>query len=107
MRKFMMERGKGKTTALIYTSAATGYPILIGTKANKNYIEQEARNLGLCIPDPICVGDDFRGRHIPFDHVLVDEADLVLDELVHQLVGVGVAALTMTINDVSDVTRNR
>ena len=37
-RLIIKDRGKGKTTHLLYTSAATGYPIVVETFERKEYL---------------------------------------------------------------------
>lgn len=41
MKGLFRKRGGGKTTALVYTSAITGYPIVVPTTISKRYVKAE------------------------------------------------------------------
>lgn len=49
MKGLFRKRGGGKTTALVYTSAITGYPIVVPTTINKRYVKDVARRAGVLI----------------------------------------------------------
>lgn len=81
MKKIIKNRGDGKTTDLVKLSAEKQIPIIVHTNGNINYIKNIARELGLNIPNPIHISSlDFE-KGMSFNEVLVDEADLVLQEL--------------------------
>lgn len=82
---------------MVYTSAATGAPILCTYRQQGNYIKEKANELGVDIPDPIYLDDDFRGRRI--ESVLVDDAEQVLRGLVKQTTGAELMSFTMSSND--------
>ena len=46
MKGLFRKRGGGKTTALVYTSAITGYPIVVPTTISKRYVKDVARRVG-------------------------------------------------------------
>ena len=52
MKGLFRKRGGGKTTALVYASAITGYPIVVPTTINKRYVKDVARRAGVSIPEP-------------------------------------------------------
>lgn len=85
MRIINKRRGAGKTTALIYTSYVMGYPILTFSRKNISIIQSTASQLGLTIPEPICIEDVLSGKFaggIPSE-VLVDESLMVLDTVLN------------------------
>ena len=53
MRLLIKDRAKGKTTQMIYTSEATGYPIVVETEMQKNFIMDKAKSMDTIIPEPI------------------------------------------------------
>mgnify|MGYP001461068965 CR=1 FL=1 len=64
MKGLFRKRGGGKTTALVYTSAITGYPIVVPTTISKRYVKDVARRVGVSIPEPIVMSEDARDRRI-------------------------------------------
>lgn len=92
-----MNRGQGKTTAMVYASAATGAPILCPSHQQGKYIKLKADELGVEIPDPVYLEDDFRWRHI--ESVLVDDAEQVLRGLIKKAIGAELMAFTMSSNN--------
>lgn len=94
MKGLFMKRGQGKTTALIYTSACTGYPIIVGTECKKRFIMGKAMALGVSIPEPISVKSQTRGLKLP--GVLIDEAQDVLRQWAAETFNAPVVAFTMT-----------
>lgn len=78
-----MPRGSGKTTLLIEESAKTGRPIIEPNTASARYVEEQARNMGLKIPEPISAtswnSGYYRGSNFNrIDGFLIDELDSVL-----------------------------
>ncbi len=94
MKGLFMKRGGGKTTALIYTSACTGYPIVVGTEYQKKLIREKAAALGVDIPNPISLSDETRGMNLP--GVLIGEAQEVLRQWARNTFNAPVIAFTMT-----------
>lgn len=76
MKGLFRKRGGGKTTALVYTSAITGYPIVVPTTINKRYVKDMAQRAGVSIPEPIVMSEDTRGRRI--SGVLIDNAEEII-----------------------------
>lgn len=84
------ERCSGKTTELIKKSAATGIYILTINHAAADFIYYQAKQMGLTIPFPITVrqflrerinGNNYCGSSIARYGVLIDDADLVLQQI--------------------------
>ena len=78
-----MPRASGKTTLLIKESAKTGRPIIEPNTASARYVEEQARAMGLKIPEPISAtswnGGYYRGSNFNrIDGFLIDELDSVL-----------------------------
>lgn len=78
-----MPRASGKTTLLIEESARTGMPIIEPNTASARYVEEQARKMGVKIPEPISAtswnGRYYRGSDFSrIDGFLIDEVDLVL-----------------------------
>ena len=78
-----MPRVSGKTTLLIKESAKTGRPIIEPNTASARYVEEQAREMGVKIPEPNsatswCSGY-YRGSNFSrIDGFLIDEVDSVL-----------------------------
>lgn len=78
-----MPRASGKTTLLIKESAKTGRPIIEPNAASARYVEEQAKEMGLIIPEPISAtswsGGYYRGSNFNrIDGFLIDELDSVL-----------------------------
>ena len=78
-----MPRASGKTTLLIKESAKTGRPIIEPNTASARYVEEQAKEMGLNIPEPISAaswnGGYYRGSNFNrIDGFLIDEVDSVL-----------------------------
>ena len=81
-----MPRASGKTTLLIKESAKTGRPIIEPNTASARYVEEQARNMGLKIPEPISAtswnSGYYRGSNFNrIDGFLIDEVDSVLSNI--------------------------
>lgn len=89
MKIIRLGRGQGKTTRLLYASEFNDAPILCSDFKCKQYLMNMARELGLCIPEPIAVSElvsDIHKRSDVIDKdILVDEAHWVLQCLVNYL----------------------
>ena len=78
-----MPRASGKTTLLIKESAKTGRPIIEPNTASARYVEEQAKEMGLIIPEPISAtswnSGYYRGSNFNrIDGFLIDEVDSVL-----------------------------
>ena len=80
MKILQLERGKGKTTALIYTSATTGCPIIVLTYAEAEMVQNMANSLGIDIPHPITLKTymTYGGHCNGNDGILIDNLDIML-----------------------------
>lgn len=90
------DRGKGKTTQLLYTSATTQYPIIVQNKLQVKFLLDKAKELDLTIPIPLTV-EEFRNRiGRTCDCVLVDEGYDLIGEALDSYLGTHVVAVTLT-----------
>ena len=101
MKIINLGRGRGKTTRLLYASEFNDMPILCSTNIEKKHLMEQAERYELKIPDPISVSDiisnKLRGSEIAYKDVLVDEAPIVLQNLLSSLGMQGnVKAITLT-----------
>lgn len=101
MKIINLGRGQGKTTRLLYASEFNDMPILVSTMADKRFLKEQSDKLGLKIPEPITVNDVasswFKGSEVVNKDILVDEAPLVLQNLLSSLgMRGGVRAITLT-----------
>lgn len=83
-------RGSGKTTALIYTSAVTGYPIVTDSYHKAEYIKRQAEKLNVKIPQPTCLVDCKKysnGYNKVTTPVLVDDADVIIERALTEYLG--------------------
>ena len=96
-RLLIKERGERKTTGLLYTSEATGYPIIVNTEMQLTYLMQQAKDLNINIPAPMTVRQlrEQRGIRKP-KNVLVDEEYGVIHDALQNYLGSQVVALTFT-----------
>lgn len=97
MNLLMKPKGTGKTITLIYASEATGYPILVKTRANANEIKNRAKKLGCIIPDPITHIELSMDKSLKrnTDKILVDDLEQYLEEALKQYFGCEVLSATM------------
>lgn len=86
-----LPRGYGKTTYLIYRSHVTQYPILCPSKHYVEFVKDSARRMKIGIPEPI-VAEDLINKKAEFNRVLVDEALIVLSNLL----GVEIDTVTLS-----------
>lgn len=98
MKGLFLQRGHGKTTASIYTSAMTGCPIIVATEANKHFIKEMASKFGVAIPEPISVHECVRGKSFP-NGVLIDNAEEVIRAWAQENLNTHVIAFTMTVDN--------
>ncbi len=96
-RLIVAERGTGKTTSLIYTSAVTGYPIVVNTNIQKEWIDRFRKEKGLSIPEPITVYElerVLKTAHI--DNILIDEGYELIGKAIDKYLGTHVVAITLS-----------
>lgn len=98
MRLLIKDRAKGKTTQMIYTSEATGYPIVVETEMQKNFIMDKAKEMDIVIPEPITIGEinNIRGRIRPDDKIIIDEGYNIIEKALKAYIGCDVMAVTLT-----------
>lgn len=101
MKIINLGRCQGKTTRLLYASEFNDIPILCSTYNQKKDLEYRAKQLGLHIPEPICVADLFnyaaRSKELCKKDILIDEAPLVLQAMLSNFgMHGGIKAMTLT-----------
>lgn len=98
MRLLIKNRAKGKTTQMIYTSEATGYPIVVETEAQKSLLMDKAKNMDVIIPEPVTINDVERRklRGCRIEKVLIDEGYNIIANALKEYIGCEVAAVTLT-----------
>ena len=92
------KRGTGKTTALIYTSATTGIPIVAYTKKHCAYITEKAREYGVKIPTPVTV-EEVRNGNLSGTGVaelLIDDAEDIIKDALRKYLGRNIICATLT-----------
>ena len=100
-RIILKEKGKGKSTELLYTSEATGYRIICYTRKQCEYLKNMAKELDLKIPDPIDLKtytDIFVKGYMTDSGILIDDLDACLDTILSTYFRTNVVAVTMTKN---------
>lgn len=90
------DRGTGKTTQLLYTSATTQYPIIVQNKLQIELLLDKANDLDLIIPVPMTVEEVKNKRGMNYDHLLIDEGYNLIGEALDSYLGTHVAAVTLT-----------
>ena len=90
------DRGTGKTTQLLYTSATTQYPIIVQNKLQTKLLLDKAIDLDLIIPVPMTVEAFKNSRGMNYDRVLVDEGYNLIGEALDAYMGTHVMAVTLT-----------
>ncbi|MCM1269394.1 MAG: hypothetical protein NC247_02045 [Ruminococcus flavefaciens] len=96
MRLLIKERQSNKTTGMLFTSEATGYPIVVQNYARKRQLCEHAKNIGVMIPDPITVKDIKDNRETYHKNVLIDEAYDIITEALNCYLGTNVVAATIS-----------
>lgn len=83
MKVFNLPRGSGKSTRLLYASEFTGAPILCKDRESKEMLIDKAKQLGINIPEPICVHELMHetDKILNVKDLLVDEVIIVLQEI--------------------------
>lgn len=90
------DRGTGKSTQLVYTSAVTQYPIITQHRTSIIHLMDLANELGVVIPTPMTV-DDYKARgRIHENHILIDEGYDLIGEALDAYMGTHVVAVTLS-----------
>ena len=90
------DRGTGKSTQLVYTSAVTQYPIITQHRTSIIHLMDLANELGVVIPTPMTV-DDYKARErIHENHILIDEGYDLIGEALDAYMGTHVVAVTLS-----------
>lgn len=90
------DRGTGKSTQLVYTSAVTQYPIITQHRTSIIHLMDLANELGVVIPTPMTV-DDYKARgRIHENHILIDEGYDLIGEALNAYMGTHVVAVTLS-----------
>lgn len=95
------ERCSGKTTMLVITSAVMNIPIICRTRANAKIIQDVAAELGVNIPKPRVHERENRYDDI----VLLDDAELFIQDALENYIGTCVAACTFNVGSDSVMKR--
>lgn len=95
MRFINRARQSGKTTLLINSAYATGYPIIVYDKARAAAVENQAKSLGLDIA-VYTVDEWLRGR-CPCNKVFIDEAADIIEGALTSVLKAEVVACTFSI----------
>ena len=104
MKVINLDRGKGKTTRLLYASEFRNIPILCANKVAKQHLIDKAEKLDLKIPEPITVSDviteGILKTKLAHKNILIDETPAVLQCILGFLGLRGVVeAITLTEED--------
>lgn len=90
------DRGTGKSTQLLYTSAVTQYPILTKTKNMADNLLKMADDLELYIPVPLTEYDiESSGIKLP-ENILIDEGYDLIGTALNYYLRTHVVAVTLT-----------
>ena len=90
------DRGTGKSTQLVYTSAVTQYPIITQHRTSIMHLMDLANELGVVIPTPMTV-DDYKARgRIHENHILIDEGYDLIGDALDAYMGTHVVAVTLS-----------
>lgn len=96
MKLLIKDRGTSKTTGLIYTSEATGYPIVTSSKIQAHYIKDEAEKMNCIIPDPLTVEDLRYNKILSGSNILFDNVESILEVALNSYLDANIVCATMT-----------
>lgn len=100
MKIINLGRGQGKTVRLLYASEWQDIPILCANDKQKQHLVNMARDLRLCIPEPITTSELLSNKskeRRKIEDALVDEAPMVLQSIWRSLGMTGeIKAITLT-----------
>lgn len=96
-RLIIKDRGTGKSTQLLFTSAVTGYPIIVPYQIRIDYLLSKAAELNLIIPQPMTI-DEFRSHNYggQIDNILIDEGHDLIGLALDAYMGCHVTAVTLS-----------
>lgn len=99
------DRGKGKSTQLVYTSATTQYPIIVSTKAQIMYLLNLANELDFIIPTPMTIEDYKANRQMHGSNILIDEGYDLIGKALDAYMGSHVVAVTLSdkVKEMNDI----
>lgn len=98
MRIINRGRGNGKTTMLIYTAYATGMPIIVHTRRQADLLLKQAKDMNVDVEVfTVCEWNELRLPSKNGMSVLVDEANIMIEDCLKMYIGSNIAAATMTI----------
>ena len=106
MRIFNLSRGGGKSTRMVFASEFTRKPILCVNEDQKSALLYKARVLNIKIPMPVTVKEFCKNSPSSLDGVLVDEAMMVLQELINVVASNKVDILAATMSEQYTSARN-
>lgn len=95
MIKIIKPRQTGKSTELVKRSAELKIPIITINKTESDYLKRIANNLGLEIPDPICIKIAMNTRTLQSDKVIVDNAEFILNHMMKEICGAEIDTMAM------------
>ena len=99
MRLFCKGRGKGKTTALVMTSAVTGARIVVSNESQKKTIKEIANKLNVDIPEPLTYVEQRQFRAFYKDGILIDNLEMILPTILNEFFGCSVIGATLTVKE--------
>ena len=94
---YKAQRGKGKTTSLIYASMYTRYPIVCYSQTERNHIVETATELGISIPCPYTMEEFLKSGGKYEDNILIDNLDIMLPKILNDYFKCDICAATMNI----------
>lgn len=98
MRIINRSRGNGKTTMLIYTAYITGMPIIVYTRRQADLLLKQAKDMNVDVEVfTVCEWNKLRLPSKNEMSVLVDEANIMIEDCLKMYIGSNIAAATMTI----------
>lgn len=98
MRFINKGRGTGKTTMMISTAYATGYPIIVTTHIRKDYVLQQAHEMNCDGINVYTVEEWNRLIHIgENNYALVDEVEELLEKALNDYLKTNVVAATLSL----------
>lgn len=93
------ERGSRRTTILICASYVSGERIVCPTRAQAQFVKEQAERMGLPIKEPMMAFEYAkeieRGKMREESAVLVDNADWIIDAALEKLLGKPARAITI------------
>jgi hypothetical protein len=99
MKIFNLQRGRGKTTRMLYASEFNNAPILCYNTMYKQNVIDMANKFGINIPEPMTVSEFIQYKKIhpksPMP-ILIDEMDITLSLLLLQAFNTEVIGATIT-----------